>query len=296
MIPPFISYITFNRLGLTVKNLPALLESPDDFEMHIIDNGSKDDTWDYIMSLSDSRIKTKQHFEINQGKTYALNLQLVRRLPEQYFFTVDNGVLIETKDWLGRFLDVFEAFPEVGLLGVRAEDGYLPQVIPRYNGPCSYLELAGNINDVEKSYIPGFCLGLKPGLIKEIGYFCEENYFEDIDLSYRVCNHTKFKAGFVTGVGIRLPITVACHQCPWHGKCTLCKKNTTCFDKYDKYSKDGEFLTKNKWKFTETMRDLQSGARSVYCASLLDGASMKGHVYNRDWAMDNIVYFVRNAN
>lgn len=296
MRPPFISYITFNRLGLTTRNLPAILDSTEDFEMHIIDNGSKDDTWDYIMSINDSRIKTKQHFEINQGKTYALNLQLVRRLPEQYFFSVDNGAFIDTKNWIGKFLTVFEVFDEVGLLGARADDGYLPQLVLRNADTASYLELCGNITDVEKSCIPGCCVGLRPSLIKEIGYYCEENYFEEMDLTYRVCNHTKFKAGLVTDVHIQLPQTAECGQCVWFENCTLDKTKATCFSKYDKHNKDAEFLQKNKWKFDETMRDMQSGARPVYCASLLDGASVNSHVYNKDWAMDNIVYFVRNAN
>ena len=66
MVPPFISYITFNRLGLTVGNLSAILSGAEDFEMYIIDCNSKDDTWDYIMSLEDSRIKAK---EAKGGKT-----------------------------------------------------------------------------------------------------------------------------------------------------------------------------------------------------------------------------------
>jgi glycosyltransferase involved in cell wall biosynthesis len=296
MSPPFISYITFNRLGLTIGSLSAVLDSPDDFEMHIIDNGSKDDTWDYIMSLSDSRIKTRQHFDINQGKTYALNLQLVRRNPEQYFFHIDGGVLIDTKDWLSRFMAVFEAFPEVGLLGVMAEDGVPPPVLPRNAGTHAYLELTGSMCDAGKSCIPGRLMGLKPDLIDEIGYFCEENYYEDIDLTYRVCHHTNFKAGFVTGVTIRLPQTAVCQACLWQSKCKLGQKNAPCITRYEKYEKTEEFLQKNKWKFDETMRDMQSGARPVYCASLLDGASVKGRVYNKDWAMDNMVYFIRNAN
>jgi hypothetical protein len=248
------------------------------------------------MSLNDSRIKTKQHFEMNQGRTYALNLQLVRRLPEQYFFNVDHGVFIETKNWMRKFFAVFEAFPEVGLLGARADDGFLPQLVPRSKDAVSYLELCGNITDVERSYIPGYCLGLRPSVIKEIGYYCEENYFEEIDLTYRVCNHTEFKAGFVTDVHIKLPKTAECSQCGWFGKCTLDKTNASCFSKYDTYHKNETFFRNYKWRFNETMRDMQSGARPVYCASILDGASVKDHVYNKDWAMDNIVYFVRNAN
>jgi hypothetical protein len=33
MVPPFVSYITFNRLGLTAKNLKSVLAADEDFEI-----------------------------------------------------------------------------------------------------------------------------------------------------------------------------------------------------------------------------------------------------------------------
>jgi hypothetical protein len=296
MIPPFISYITFNRLGLTIRSLSALLNSTEDFELHLIDSNSGDDTWEYIMSLSDSRIRTKERFEVNHGKIYALNLHLLTRRPEQYFFTVDSGVCLETAGWIGSFLRVFKAFPEAGLLGVSADDGYLPKVIPRSAGGVNFQELVSAPSDAQTCYIPGYCMGLRPELIKEIGYFCEENYYGEKELSYRVCNHTGFKAGFVPDVNVRLPETVSCGECAYSGRCTLDKVSDTCFKKYDKYDKNEAFRQENRWRFEETVRDMKSGARPVFCASILDAASTKKQVYNRDWAMANIVYFIRNAN
>lgn len=296
MAPPFISYITFNRLGLTAKNLSTILSSTDDFEIHIIDCNSKDGTWDYIMSLDDSRIKSKDHLEINHGKTYALNMNLIRRSPDQYFFVVDNDVSIETNDWISKFLKVFEVFPEVGLLGVHTNDEYIPPVIPQSKDNVSYQELDGNTADAEKNYIPGNFMCLKPELIKELGYFCEENYLDAVDLTYRVCNLTDYKAGFVTDVSIQMPQSITCAACDYAEKCKLDKDTNTCFTKYKKMNKNAEFLQKNKWKFEETMRDMKSGARPAYCASLLDATSTKEHIYNMDWAMENFYYFIRNAN
>src|SRR5690242_18363670 len=56
--PPYLNYLTFNRLGLTIKNLNNILESKENFEMHITDCNSQDSTWDYIKSLDDKRIKS----------------------------------------------------------------------------------------------------------------------------------------------------------------------------------------------------------------------------------------------
>lgn len=296
MVPPLISFITFNRLGLTIKNLSAILSSTDDFELHIIDSNSKDDTWDYIMSLDDSRIKSRDHFEANHGKIYALNMNLLRRSPEQYFFSVDNDVYIETNDWISRFLKVFEAFPEAGILGVRPGDGYLPLVISKTKDNLSYLELSDNLSNVEKNYIPGYCIGLRPELLKEIGYFCEENYYGDMELSYRVCNYTNFKAGFITDVSIQMPQSIECNACIYKNNCKLDQITNTCFTKYDKLNINDAFLQKYKWKFEETMRDMESGARAVYCASLLDGLSTQEHIYNTDWAMENFWHYIKNAN
>ncbi len=296
MVPPFISYVTFNRCGLTIQNLSAILSSTDDFELHIIDSNSKDDTWDYIMSLDDSRIKSREHLEVNHGKVYALNFNLIKRSPEQYFFIVDNDVYINTNDWIGRFMKVFEAFPEVGLLGVRENDGYLPPVIPKRKDDSAYLELSDNLSDVEKNYIPAHCMALKPELIKEIGYFCEENCFGAVELSYRVCNHTGFKAGFMTDVIIQMPQSIHCAECLFADRCKLDKETNTCITKYSKGNINDEFLQKNKWKFEETMRDMKSGARPVYCAALVDGLSTQEHIYNMDWALDNFVQFIQNAN
>lgn len=296
MVPPFISYLTFNRLGLTARNLPALLSGTEDFELHIIDCNSKDDTWDYIMSLSDSRIKTKERFELNHGKPYALNMHLLRRQPEQYFFALDNSVYIETKGWIGKFTEVFKGFPEVGLLGVVPAGNEPPQCVQKSQGAVSYQELCCSTGYEENNCIPDYFMCLKPELLKEIGYFSEENCFSNIELTYRVCNHTEFKAGLMTNVRIQRLLTLGCDQCALLGSCKLDKVINTCFTNYDKYNKDAEFMQKNRWRFEETVRDMQSGARPAYCASLLDAVSANNHIYNRDWAMSNLMYYVKNAN
>jgi hypothetical protein len=295
MVPPFISFITFNRLGLTVKNLPAILRSSENFDLHITDCNSKDNTWDYIMSLDDPRIKTKEHMDVNHGKTYALNMHLLRRAPEQYFFTVADEVLMESDNWIDSFMQVFKAFPKTGLLGAADPNGSLPPVILKTSGAITYLELI-DASPEAGHYVPDHCMCLSPELIRRIGYFSEENCFGPVELSYRVCSHTDFKAGFVPHIKIQRPQTVSCAECSYSGSCKLDKVSNTCFTRYDKAVHTDDFMKKYRWKFDETVRDMQSGARTVYCASLLDGASVREHLYNMDWALDNFWYFIENAN
>ena len=298
MIPPIVSYITFNRLGLTARNLKAILDTNEDFHMHIIDNHSSDGTWEYIKSLKDSRIITKTKLEANIGKIYALNLNLIKRQPGQYFITVDNDVYIETKDWISRFMKVFKAFPKVGLLGVKRGEpygGYLPPVLYKEKGEASYLELVGQLPSEGEYYVPGHLQCLRPKLIDKIGYWSEENYFGDIEMSYRVNNYTSFKSGFVTDINIDQKQHLPCNKCLYQDKCKLKGTDETCFSIYKRVYKNPEFFEKFRWKYIETVRDMESGARPVYCASASDANSMENHIFNKEWAIENFKFYVENA-
>lgn len=299
MIPPLLSYVTFNRLGLTVKNLSSILESTDDFEMHIIDNNSNDGTWEYLQTLKDERIKSKIRIGANYGPIYSLNINLSKRRPEQYFISVDNDIYIETKDWISRFIKVFETFPKAGLLGVSSMEPFqkhFPRVKQKMVNNTSYFQIENSFEDIEKNYVPGCCMMLRPELIDEIGYLSEENYFGDIELSYRVLNFTSFEAGFVPAVEVKATQTIDCNDCQHRDECKLNKTNDTCFSRYNALYKINEFKKLYRWKLDETITDLKSGARPVYCASSADEGSLGNNIYNRDWAVGNFVYFADNAN
>lgn len=299
MVPPLVSYITFNRLGLTVQNLTALFRSTDDFELHIIDNNSSDGTWKYLQSLQDKRIKSKTQSQINTGQIYALNTNLLHRRPDQYFIALDNDVYLETPDWISRFMKVFDSFPEVGLLGVQRGYPYpqdLPPVIPKSNNGVSYLELIPSSIDSECAFIPGGCQCLSPQLIKEIGHWSEETCFGDIELSFRVTHFTSFKAGFVPDIRIKMPQVMECAVCPYKDQCQLDKYNQTCFSIYQKLYKNPEFKKAFHWKLVETFKDLKSGSRPVYCASALDGTSLEKHIFNLEWALENFQFYIQHAN
>jgi len=298
MTPPLLSYVTFNRLGLTVKNIFSILESTDEFEMHIVDNNSTDGTWEFIQSLNDSRILSKCQIPINNGQIYALNLNMLSRRPDQYFITVDNDVFIETKDWISRFMKVFDAFPEVGLLGVQRGypyPEYLPPVEPKIKDGIIYLELADASPLTEQNYVPGCCQCLRPELIDEIGFWCEESCFGERELSLRVNDYTSFKAGFVPSINIKMPQSLECSQCRYKDQCQLNKHSETCFTKYQSKYINDEFFEKFKWKFDEIIRDMESGARDAYCSTALCEVS-EGRILNLEWALQNYRYYIANAN
>ncbi len=298
MTPPLLSYITFNRLGLTIKNLASILESTDDFEMHIIDNNSTDGTWEYLQTLDDSRISSILRIPINNGQIYANNLNLLKRRPDQYFITVDNDVFFETKDWISRFIKIFEVFPKVGLLGLPKGSPYpeyMPPVKVNSKDDVFYLELIDTSPNIEQNYIPGCCQCLRPELIDEIGFWCEESCFGDRELSARVTNFTPFKVGFVPDISIKMDQSISCNECLYKDQCKINSFTETCFTKYNIKYKNEEFFKKFKWKYDEVLKDMKSGARDAYCASCLNELN-PGRILNVEWALENFKYFIDSAN
>jgi hypothetical protein len=73
---------------------------------------------------------------------------------------IDSDTFIKTKNWISRFMEVFNAFPEVGLLGVMRDNPYpryLPPVTPRISGDISYLELKNADISAQMDFVPGSC-------------------------------------------------------------------------------------------------------------------------------------------
>ena len=79
MNTPIVIFVTWNRLGVTISNLKALLKTEDDFDLYIIDNGSIDGTADYLSSLKDNRIKEIKILDKNYGLIYAANYGISKR-------------------------------------------------------------------------------------------------------------------------------------------------------------------------------------------------------------------------
>ncbi len=297
--PPYINFIVFNRLGLSIKNLTNLLDSDEDFELNIIDCNSKDNSWDYVQSLTDSRIKSKIHFDKNLGPIYAVNFALSRRKPNQFFITIDSDTFIKTKNWIARFMEIFDAFPQVGLLGVMRDNPYpryLPQITPMVKGSASYLELKNADINTQMDFIPGQLQCLSPKLIDKIGYWSEENGFGDAELSPRIVHYTDFKVGFVTTIEIDMTQKVKCGECMAKNFCMLNRSINDCFSFSKKYNKNESFVEKNTWKFKQTFEELNAGTRTAYCASVHDPESIKNHVYNSEWANENFYHYLINSN
>lgn len=284
MIPPLVSFVTWNRLGLTARNLKALLDSDEDFELCITDNNSQDATWEYLKSVTDCRIKSKTRFDRNMGPVYASNFALSKRKKEQFFFTIDNDVHILTKNWLSKFMQAFEVFPDLGLLGAVRQDYY-----DRFR----LLFSERNHEDlrclfISKGFVEGCCQCLRPEVLDSLGYWCEENCMGDIELCYRILKFTPYRIAYFPTVEISQEQCIACGKCiagdvcPLYGlledESTLAEKSApvdeTCFQKYTKCYANPEFRNKFYKKYEKFVKELEKGSRPPYCASIHDAESM----------------------
>jgi hypothetical protein len=145
-------------------------------------------------------------------------------------------------------------------------------------------------------FIPGQLQCLSPRLIKEIGYWSEENGFGDAELSPRIVHYTDFKVGFVTTIEIDMTQRIACNECQGKSLCTLSRSVEDCFSISKKLNKNESFVEKSTWKFRQAFQELKEGQRTAYCASVHDPESMKTHVYNAEWAAENFNHYICSAN
>lgn len=299
MSAPFISYLTFNRLGLTARNLQALLKNHEDFEMHIVDSNSTDGTWEYLQTINDPRIKSKTRMPHNYGPIYGVNFNLAKRKPDQFFITVDSDVLIKTKGWIKCFMDVFNTYDDVGLLGVPKGGPYpryIPEVIPMTKNNVSYLKLKNANINVPLDFVPGCVQCLRPELIDVIGYWNEECYYGDAEISARITHYTKFSAGLIETIEIDQQQRFPCTECSLSSGCNLLKAGKNCFDEHVMRYKNSIFAHTFRWKFIKYFEELKNGNRTVYSASIHDPESIRKHVYNLAWAQENFNFYLVHTN
>lgn len=278
-------------MGLTVRNLSALLNTTDDFELHIVDSNSNDNTWDYIRDLIDPRIKSKTHFDINRGQIYASNYVLSKRRKEQNFITVDSDVCIHTKDWISKFIQALDEFQDVGLLGaIPCEylSKYKPLLIKHEQNDVSYLQLC-------KGFVEGCCQCFRPSVLNHLGYFSEENCMGDMEMTYRVLNYTPYRVGYVPSVEIDQLQAVTCNDCSGKEWCDLGKEKNCFVLRKEKYC-NPQFGNFYKWKFEKSIEEMKSGKRTGFCASIHDELSLQNHYYNKHMADENFNYYIVNSN
>ena len=101
--------LNWNGEGFLRKNLPSVCgQTYSDYSILIVDNGSTDNSVEYIKSLDDSRIKLlelEKNFGFARGNNKGIE-KIIADGKSPYIVTLNNDIKVEN-DWLEKLLDGF---------------------------------------------------------------------------------------------------------------------------------------------------------------------------------------------
>lgn len=184
--PVLISFLTFNRLGNTATTLPLLLRSQEDFELFLLDNGSKDDTWEFLNDTKDPRIKFRHRFDENIGVVHALNYILSHRKSNQDWINYEYDYRIHDPNFISTFRKVCKEFPELGAVSAVGVPQQRSDIVNEYikRSPERYIER--NEQKIYVDSIMGYCSFIPAEIMNQLCYYDEINCFADVELNRRI--------------------------------------------------------------------------------------------------------------
>jgi len=197
-IYPKVSIIIVNWNG--VGHLEGCLESIKnqsykDFEVVLVDNGSKDDSIDYLQTRQPWVKLTV--LEKNTGFAAGNNIGL-KKSSGEYIVTLNNDTRAD-KDWLAKLVAVADAHPAVGMVGCRTASFDDAEIVDTLGGRVCRDGMSRGafrmrrfsslgMQNIEDAFYPSACAALyKRAMLNETGFFDEDffNYCEDTDLGLR---------------------------------------------------------------------------------------------------------------
>lgn len=155
-----------------------------DLDVIVVDNGSRDESLDYLRSLSWIRLierpeETHTNWPRNVFTAWDLG---VRESDSEYFVSLHSDVFIKADDWLDPLLREMERSPRVGAAGCwKLEEGhrlYLWQkrVVGYVTGQIKRLWRRGNPVGFRQNYPRDFCAMYRADLLRERDFtFCGVN-------------------------------------------------------------------------------------------------------------------------
>jgi hypothetical protein len=231
--PPIVSFLTFNKLGNTVLSLTSLLRTLDDFELYLIDNDSKDGTWEFLQDTKDPRIVHKKRFDGNIGVGHALNYVLFNRKEDQDWINIEYDFRILNKNFIQYFQEAYKSYPEMGGFSATSYPIQYNNIKEAISRDITKIKTNNNIN-VYLDTIMGFCSFFPYEVMNLLGYYDEVNYFLDIDFNHRINACLNKKTGYL--IDLRCAkindIDLNCVNCL--ANLNYCQGNHICLKYYNR--------------------------------------------------------------
>ncbi|HEX8974737.1 MAG TPA: glycosyltransferase [Patescibacteria group bacterium] len=160
------------------------------FSLIVVDDGSADDTRDFLLEFSKShKIKLLRN-EQALGYTFAANIGLKNSSAD--YVVLLNSDTIVTEDWLQRMMRCGESDQKVGIVGPLSNtaswqsvpkilengdwaENKFPQGVALEKWGALITQHSGRVYP-KIPFLNGFCLMLKRSLIEDLGYFDEESF------------------------------------------------------------------------------------------------------------------------
>lgn len=193
---PLVSVIipVYNQLEYTLGCLQSICDHSSDcgFEVLVVDDGSTDATQATLERVPGLRyLRNPQNLQflksVNRAARYARG---------EYFFLLNNDTRVMA-GWLDSLVDVFQRFPDAGVVGSRLlfPDGRLQEAGGIVWNDASAWNF-GRLDDPQKpeynylkevDYVSGAALMVRRDLFEQLGFFDERfvpAYYEDTDLCF----------------------------------------------------------------------------------------------------------------
>lgn len=176
--------LTHNRVEDTIKCVSSILNStPNVFSLIIVDNGSEDDTPDYLNSLEKNKndirvILNSTNLGIIKGRNLAYSIASESKDKAKFTMFLDNDQFV-FDGWLESYLYYLDGYDVVGFEGWEMRNDFYPikKAIHRKD-PFHYVGCGGMV--------------VNDRVIKDIGLF-DDNFspmfYEDPDFCFRALDH-----------------------------------------------------------------------------------------------------------
>jgi glycosyltransferase involved in cell wall biosynthesis len=174
---------TYNAMPYLTKAVESILQQTmSDLRLHVVDDGSTDDTWEYLQSIDDKRLTAVRQENKGVGET---SNRLLQMCETKYFARMDADDVAHP-DRIAKQVQFMEDHLEVGVCGTQVHYLVGDKTIPALHFPTGH----SAIQSAFKAMRFPLCnptLIWRMELVARVGGYRVKRYGEDLDFVIRCC-------------------------------------------------------------------------------------------------------------